>query len=131
MAAKKEYRVIEIMNLYELIINYGQKDGSEAGQKVRIIERGTEVIDPANGQLIGTLDSIKVTLEVAVVYLNFSICRKYQRSMPILSPLSTLMTSSIGEEVKKVSLNVDETQITNKSLHFGDKIKVNDIAELC
>ena len=40
-----EYNVIDIINKYSIVINYGFNSGAEEGEKVRIFSKGKEMFD--------------------------------------------------------------------------------------
>lgn len=118
------YRIIEIMDRYHLIINYGFADGAEKGDKVRIFERGEEVIDPLDNSVLGTLDIIKAELQITQVYEKLSICENIlSKTINILDPLANLMKSSSTN----VELNVEMSQITGRKIPNNVPIKVGDI----
>lgn len=52
------YRVIEILNAYSILINYGFDNGAKENDMVRIISTGPEIKDPETGEVLGTLDFI-------------------------------------------------------------------------
>lgn len=119
------YKVIEIINEKELIIDFGSSNGANVGDKVRIYSIGEDVFHPDTDTVIGTLDIIKDELEVYTVYENFSICRKIARSKynPILNPMANLNRT----EVRSLDLNVDEGDISNRDLPSDPPpIKVGD-----
>lgn len=121
----KHYKVIEIMNKKELIINYGSSYGANKGDRVRVYSIGEDVLDPNTKNVLGTLDIIKDELEIYIVYKNFSICRKLSRSKynPILNPMANLTKT----EIKSLNLNVDESYITNRNIPSNPPpIKVGD-----
>lgn len=118
-------KVVEIMNIEELIINYGYEDGAAIGDKVRIYEKGDEVKDPTTGKILGTLDVIKDDLEITIVYPKFSICRKIiRKTSSILSPLANLALGSVSLDA--LPLNVLESDISGRYLPSPGPIKVND-----
>lgn len=119
------YRVIEIMDNYRLIINYGLADGAEKGDKVRIFEIGEEVIDPFDNSVLGTLDIIKAELKVTQVYENLSVCENiYTKTISILDPLASLARSSSAN----LELNVEKSQISGRTMPTDVPIKVGDKA---
>ena len=46
------YRVINIMNNYQIIIDYGMANGAVTGDSIRIIKQGAEVVVPENDDKI-------------------------------------------------------------------------------
>ena len=71
----KEYKVINIINKFNIIINYGSNDGAYEGQEVRISTTGDEILD-LDGKSLGNIEIIKEELEITKIYDNFSICKK-------------------------------------------------------
>lgn len=67
----KEYRVIEILNKNELLINYGSNQGASVGRKVTITIKGEEITDPETNEILGTLDIIKGNLKFTQSILIF------------------------------------------------------------
>ena len=45
----QEYKVIEILDEYNIMINYGFDKGAVQGERLRIISKGEEVIDKETG----------------------------------------------------------------------------------
>lgn len=118
-----KFKVIEIMNEKELIINYGSNDGANIGDDIRIYSVGEEILDPDTKVSLGTLDIIKDELEIVTVYEKFSICKKLLRTNlgSILNPLVNRTT------VESVELNVDKSDVSGrKSYNNPSPIKVGD-----
>lgn len=125
--AKKEYKVIEILNKKELLINYGSNDGAVEGTKLIISTSGPEVIDPETKEVLGTLDIIKEKLEIYTVYPNFSICRNTsyeQRDLfaPFNSKLQTVIVSH--------ELNVSDKDISGRWPINVPPVKIGDIVKI-
>lgn len=122
-----EYKVIEIMNNTDIIINYGLTDGASIGDELRIIDKGEPVVDPETSINLGTIDVIKATVEVAIPYEKFSICRKYRKSnIDMLNPLSKFVfESKVAQELK-----VNKDQITNRVIPISSPISTGDTAVL-
>lgn len=122
-----EYKVIEIMSNTDIIINFGLEHGGTIGDRMRIIEKGTPVIDPDTSEDLGTIDIIKATVEVVIPYRKFSICRKYKiTNVDLLNPLSKF----ISETKVAQEMNVNSDQITNRELPKASPISVGDIVIL-
>lgn len=123
----KEYKVIEIMDEHNLIINYGLKNNAKQGDRLRIVDRGEEVKDPDTGKILGTLDAIKAVVSVKTAYNKFSICHNIKvPDLPILSPLASAMRRASTEE----TLPVDPSTVSNRKIPKGGLIKIGDIAVL-
>ena len=122
---KSNYKVIEILNSKELIINYGSSQGAKKGKEVRISIKGEPVIDPETKEQIGTLDIIKGELEIYQTYPNFSICRSVQRR-----DRNILGSPFIKSEIFYDSLNVNNEDMTHRLPANVPPIKVGDKIEL-
>jgi len=122
------YRVIEIVDEYSILINYGNNESASEGEEIRIISTGPEVKDPATGETLGTLDSIKSELTIVTTYDNFSLCKKVEKTTKniLANPLSQFQTTSI--QVKP--LDVDVNSISNKKAPNDKIIKVGDLVEI-
>lgn len=123
----QEYKVIEIIDEYNIIIDYGFDKDAMQGEKLRIISKGDEVIDKATGNSLGTLDAIKAVVSVKTVYAKFSLCHRVRISeVPMLSPLSELVHRSSREE----RLPVNPDMMTHRKIPNGGAIAVGDTAQL-
>lgn len=117
------YRVIEIIDEYTLIINYGLDAGAQQGENLRIFTVGEPVLDPMDKSSLGTLDIIKGTVEVVTPYPAFSICKKIIRhELSILNPLSNLVQTK--KSINK--LNVSDEDLSHRKLPDISPIKVGD-----
>lgn len=120
-----QYKVIEIIDEYSLIVNYGFNNNAEIGDELRIYAEGGPVIDPQTKEVLGTLDIIKDTVRVVVPYENFSICKKQATiEVPILNPLSEMMRRKTTTQKIDVDLSeASNRQITPKSpIQVGDSV---------
>ena len=122
-----EYNVIEIIDEFNLLVNYGLEDGAQIGDKLRIYSPGEAVIDPITKTSLGSLDVIKDTVEVTTPYPNFSICKKIiPIGAPILNPLSQLLKKNRFSE----PLNVKQEDMTHREIPEGSAIEVGDLVML-
>ncbi len=123
----QEYKVIEILDEYNIMINYGFDKGAVQGERLRIISKGEEVIDKETGANLGTLDAIKAVVSVKTVYAKFSLCHQVRTvEFPILSPLASMMQRSSTEE----RLPVNPDMMTHREIPSGGMISVGDTAQL-
>lgn len=131
-----EYKVIEIMDEYNIIIDYGFENGAKPKDRLRIQARGEEITDKVTGNSLGTLDVIKAEVYVKTVYEKFSICQGAQSVdlpvlNPILSPLANMVQRSTKEgfiTVRKTPLPVDPSMLSNRKIPEKTLISVGDIA---
>ncbi len=126
--SEDDFRVIEILDEYSILINYGRSDGADEDDKVRIKSIGPEVTDPVTKKKLGTLDSIKAILTIVYVYDEFSLCRNVVTLTKnvLVSPLSQFQTSS--KENKPI--DIDKKDISGKRLPDNKTIKIGDIVEI-
>ena len=70
-----EYDVIDIINKYSTVINYGFNSGAEEGEKVRIFSKGKEMFD-LNKKSLGHIEMIKDELEIVKAFDFFQFVKK-------------------------------------------------------
>ena len=118
------YKVLEILNTKEIIINYGFENGAQKGDKLRIVETGEPII--VDGKDYGTYDAIKAEVSVSVVYEKFSVCKSVITVS--FSPLTEIIASTITRSTTTTDepLNVDRSLISNRKLPAITPIKVGD-----
>lgn len=133
-----KYEVIDIIDKFSILINYGEEQGAKKGDKTRIIIEGREIYDTREN-FLGTLDIIKDELEIVTVYNNFSICKKFKkktRKNPYEIPdLKTSLLAIYGrqkeeEYIEVVPLHVDEKDFTNDKLFTKEPIKKGDLVKV-
>lgn len=129
---KKEFKVVKILDEYNLIINAGTKHGIKQNDEFQILDKkGSEVIDPDTQEVIGQLDLIKATVNVTELQEKMCICSS-KHTVKINSPFSAGLSSitdnlSFSEQEK---LNVDLTQVTGGKRRSNEKIRLGDTARL-
>lgn len=122
----QEYKVIEIIDEYSIIVNIGSDKGLTTGDKLRIIEKGDPVKN-LDGIVIGTVDIIKAEVEATIVYPSFSICQKIRHAIiNILDPLADLKHHST--KVEKLAVN--QSHMSNRKIPPASPIEVGDIVVL-
>jgi hypothetical protein len=121
----ENYKVIDIINKFNIIINYGSNDGAFEGQEIRISTVGDEIFD-LDGKSLGNIEIIKDELEIDRVYDNFSICKKM--IVNEINPFQPI--TLIRKEKKAVELNVEEKDFSNikyldiSPIKKGDSVKI-------
>jgi len=118
-----DYRVIKIVNDTSLVINAGENHNICVGDKFQIVGAGTPIIDPKTKENLGSLDIIKDTLQVSVVYEKMCLCEAPPTFIPILGPS---ITNLLGRTEQK-PLNIDPTEISG-TLNEESPIKIGDSA---
>jgi len=134
----KEFKIVKILDEYNVVINAGINQDLKQGDQFQILDKeGSDVIDPDTQEIIGTLDLIKATVEVAELHEKMCICSS-QSSIKMNSPFSTSKVLSAG--INSISdsltfseqekLNVDLTQVTGGKRKSNKKIQLGDVARL-
>lgn len=120
-----EYNVIDIINKYSIVINYGFNSGAEEGEKIRIFTKGKEMFD-LNKKSLGHIEMIKDELEIVKVFDFFSICEKIKiKERNILQPMPLIRT-----ERTRVELNVEEKDFSKVEYRDSTPIKVGDFVKI-
>lgn len=120
-----EYNVIDIINRYSIVINYGFNSGAEEGEKIRIFTKGKEMFD-LNKKSLGHIEMIKEELEIVKVFDFFSICEKIEiKERNVLQPMLLIRT-----EKTKVALNVEEKDFSKVKYRDSTPIKVGDFVKI-
>lgn len=70
-------QVAQILSDQEIAINRGLDHGVKEGMTFSVMSTKDpiEITDPESNLVIGTVDRVKVKVEVSQVYENFSVCR--------------------------------------------------------
>lgn len=121
----EDYKVINIINKFNIIINYGSNDGAFEGQEIRISTVGDEIFD-LDGKSLGNIEIIKDELEITKVYDNFSICKKM--IVNEINPFQPI--TLIRKEKKAVELNVEEKDFSNIKYLDKSPIKKGDCVKI-
>lgn len=142
MSSYTVFKVIKIIDEYSLVINGGITDDVSVGDEIEIFLEGDEITDPfKEGEVLGTLDYIKETLEVTEVYGSFAVCKKFhtetihhpsafQRAMN-MSSISSLsaMAGTTETRVTVEKINVAKGEITGRKTG-DDIIRIGDLARI-
>lgn len=121
---RKSYKIIEIINSTNVLINGGIQQGLKEGETLEIYEPGEVVLDPETNTPLGTLDYIKDRIEIVTTYDNFSLCQKILRTKTnLLNSLDKYMTTNIHV----ARLNVNKEQITDRKVQGNPIISVGDL----
>lgn len=120
-----EYNVIDIINKYSIVIDYGFNSGAEEGEKIRIFTKGKEMFN-LNKKSLGHIEMIKDELEIVKVFDFFSICEKIEvKEKNILQPMILIRT-----EKTRVELNVEEKDFSKVKYRDSTPIKVGDFVKI-
>ena len=117
----KTFKIVKIINEYEIVINAGKDHGIYKDQSLEIFVPGEEVIDPETNESLGTLDFIKAYLNVKNVFPKMAICENSEtKSKNFLTAFNNL---TIEENQR---LNVDSQEISG-GLSGSRKIRIGDM----
>jgi hypothetical protein len=74
-----EGRVAKILNSRELVINRGAQDGVELGMRFAVLEpKGEDVADPETGEILGSVNRPKVSVEVVDLKERLAVVRTFR-----------------------------------------------------
>lgn len=116
------YRIVKIVDEETLIINAGLDQGISIGDKFEIYSVGEKIFDPRTGEDLGTLDTIKDTVEAITVLQKMSICQ-HKLTYNIATPVGLNLNKTSNK-----TLDVDITQISgglsnDAKIRIGDKVR--------
>lgn len=120
------YKVIKIISDSEILINAGANKKLAQGTSLDIFITGEEIFDPDTNESLGTLDTVKATVEVDTVYPQMALCKKIEYST---TNLIESISNSIN--VKKVKrLKIDPSEISgglssDLTIHIGDLVRTS------
>ncbi len=121
----KLYKVIKLLSDDSLIVDYGRINGAYEGQNLRVFTPGQDVI--FEDKNYGSLDLIKVDVEIVTVYPKFSVCQKIERKKVSTLGLTDFMTRDI-ETIK--SLNFKKEDVSKEIFRDKEPIKLGDLVKL-
>lgn len=123
---EKIYKVIKIIDDTSIVINAGSEDNITTQDEFQIFITGDEIKDPDTGEILGTLDTIKETISVEIVFPRMCICRN-----TFVTAYTTGLTNIMDNltKIRYKTLNVDTTQISgglsnNLTIKIGDKARL-------
>lgn len=120
-----EYRVIKIIDEYNIVINYGANDGAKDGERLDIFVPGQSVIDPVTGENLGTLDYVKAKIMVKDAFPKMSVCVNVQTtSNAFLAGISNVLGSH------PIALNVSALDISGGFENADSEVHVGDLVRL-
>lgn len=118
----KTYKVIKIINDYELVVNAGSNNGIGKDESLEVFILGEEITDPETGESLGTLDTIKAYLNVKHVYPKMSICENADSHIT-----NAFAGWAEAFEIRnRKRLNIDSAEISGGQEEAG-KIRIGDL----
>lgn len=121
----ENYKVARIIDDMNIVLNCGDFDGINIGDKFNIYSSTPSIItDPDTGKSIGELFAIKAKVQAVKVFDKMCICQSAYEGYSLAA-----LASSVLKE-KRSPLNVDPTQITGEFTPNEDEpIRIGDKAE--
>ncbi|MBN1885554.1 MAG: hypothetical protein JW876_08535 [Candidatus Krumholzibacteriota bacterium] len=85
-------KILRIFDETTLLAGIGERDGLKRGDRVAVVERGEEIVEPETGESLGMLETIKVELVAVDVQERMSVlCTTVSVSGRETMPLSERM----------------------------------------
>lgn len=117
------FRIIKIIDDETIVINAGSNNNISRGDEFEIYEIGENIKDPVSGENLGSLDTIKDTVEAVTVFPKMCICKHLDSYANSVGSIATLITRNTPK-----TLNVDVSQISgglssDKTIRIGDKAR--------
>ncbi len=125
MSKTQIYKVIKILNEYEIVINAGANKGLSDGDRLQIFVPGVHVVDPDTKEDLGTLDNVKATIVVKTLLPKMAICVNAATESPLTSSAQALISTAFAPTSKK--LNVNTLDISGGSPLQDSCIKLGDL----
>ncbi|MGN2369276.1 FlgT C-terminal domain-containing protein [Clostridium cagae] len=121
------YKVIKIISDSEILINAGSEHKIKTGDNFDIFTTGEEIFDPDTNESLGTLDTVKATVEVVIVYPKMCLCQKIIRKAEGLVGFALDLKKEV---IYKERLKVDATEISgglsdDLIIHLNDLVRRN------
>lgn len=96
------------------------------GTSLDIFITGEEIFDPDTNESLGTLDTVKATVEVDTVYPQMALCKKIEYSTTNL--IESISNSMNVKKVKR--LKIDPSEISgglssDLTIHIGDLVRTS------
>lgn len=120
---KKNWKVIKIIDDYNIVINGGKNDYLKIDDELEIFLPGEMLIDPDTKEELGELDYIKARIVVKDLFEKFSICTNSEETV---SNFATMSAFALNKTSVK-PLNVKSDEITGYSLNSSKTIKIGDL----
>lgn len=130
---KRNYKIVQILNEYSVVINGGFNDGIKRGQLFQIYNIGDEVFDPDTKLSLGTRDNIKAEVIATEVSEKLTVCENRTNTSLINKYLwdeHTTFAQTIDALSKRIPtpLPIDPSQVTestkyDKTIHIGDLVR--------
>lgn len=122
----ENYKVIKIISDSEILINAGSEHKIKTGDDFDIFAPGEEIFDPDTNESLGTLDTVKTTVEAVIIYPKMCLCKKIiYKTESVFNNLAAGLTKELSYSKR---LNVDATEISgglsdDLTIRIGDLVR--------
>jgi hypothetical protein len=102
-------KVVDVKNLFTVVINKGSEDGVEEDMRFVIYELGEELFDPETGVQLGKMEYVKTKVKVSHVSDKYSIAETYETYTPVtFSALFGGATGATGPRQERMTLPLSD-----------------------
>lgn len=118
------FKVIKIISDTKILINAGANYKLKVGDSLEIFSIGEEIFDPDTNASLGTLDTLKCTVDVTTVYPQMALCQKIEyQTQTVVQAISATVNS---KQIKR--LDVDPIEISgglssDLTIRIGDLVR--------
>lgn len=125
MSEIKEYKVVQIISPYKVVINAGAEAGLKEGQLFIVYALGDMVKDPDTGEDLENIEIVKGTGVLTHLQRKIS---TIESDMEDEKPITIKQRSAIGG-MRNIFGDTEETELRREELPF-DEPQVGDFARL-
>lgn len=128
-----EGKVAAILNDRELVINKGKNSGVKPDMLFGILQTTEGIKDPDTGEVLGSVESVKIRVKVVDVQPKLSVCRTYETYQVNIGGTGKSLFQTIFEpppkwitRVKTLKLEDAEFKglgVTGSFVRIGDKVR--------
>lgn len=128
-----EGKVAAILNERELVINKGEISDVKKDMIFGVLETKEGIKDPDTGEVLGSVESVKITLKVVDVQSKLSVCRTYETYQVNIGGTGKLIFPAFFEPPPKwitrvKTLKSEDAEfkglgVTGSFVQIGDKVR--------
>lgn len=126
----KEFKIVKILDEYNIIINAGEKDVGIDDILSVLSKNGIEVRDPDGNALLGTIQFPKAIIRVKEVYEKMSICENSERKSGLSDALRAVAMSASSPAWVPAPLNIDVGAAASAINEVDEVIRIGDVVKL-
>lgn len=119
---KTNFKIVEILSEYDILINGGTTHGIKENDKFEIYKQGRPVIDPDTKETLGYFDMIKGIVVAKKIQEKITICSSLESLNNAFTALGNALMRSHQE-----ALNIDYNQLSDDYSEEEKKIRIGDL----